>query len=327
MARDLIDKFKETNVLIIGDVMIDEYIYGEANRISPEAPVPIIDFEEIIVVPGGAGNVAKNIADLAGPQSPFICSAVGRGGHRLHLEYALDELNNINTIGLCDDHTRITTKKTRVIAGNQQIVRIDEEDTHPINDDIVDYMIRTIGKVVADMDAVIISDYGKGVVTQPLMDKLMPIFKDNKLIMVVDPKVDNFECYKGAACITPNHHEAGYYVGYNIENDETLESAGKTILKELNCESVLITRGKDGMALFEGNKVTHIPTYAKKVYDVSGAGDTVVAVFTLCLAIGIDKATAARIANVAAGIVVGELGTSSVNFQTLKDSLHENNIY
>ena len=222
--------------------------------------------------------------------------------------------------GIIVDKDRPTTVKGRVIGNNQQIVRIDEECSKPININIMKTLIAFIKSTLSEISAIIISDYGKGVISRKLICELRGMTKDK--IITVDPKVSNFRFYKGVTCVTPNHHEAGEFCGFKIVNKRTLDHAGKQIIEKLECESVLITQGKDGMTLFEAaGNVIHLPARVKSVFDVSGAGDTVISVFTTALAAGISIEKAADIANVAAGIVVAEPGTSVIAVEKLAREL------
>jgi D-beta-D-heptose 7-phosphate kinase/D-beta-D-heptose 1-phosphate adenosyltransferase len=310
--------FKDIKILVIGDVMLDKYIWGEVSRISPEAPVPIILKDGQRQVLGGASNVVNNIYGLGA--IPIVCGVVGADPNAGHIISMLDQME-LPIGGIIIDKDRPTTVKGRVIGNNQQIVRIDEESSKPINSNIMNMVLAFVESSLSEIDAIIISDYGKGIISRKLIYELRDMAKDK--IITVDPKVGNFRFYKGVTCITPNHHEAGEFCGFKIVNKRTLDRAGKQIIEKLECESVLITQGKDGMTLFEASgNVVHLPARVKRVFDVSGAGDTVISVFTTALAAGTGMKEAAAIANVAAGIVVAEPGTSVIVIDKLAKELN-----
>lgn len=313
----IIYRFNRQKVLVIGDIILDKYIWGEVARISPEAPVPIIFKESERLVLGGASNVVNNIHGLGA--IPIACGVVGADINAGHVIGMLDKMG-LSMDGVVVDKNRPTTVKSRVIGNNQQIVRIDEESLEPINANIIKILLAFVKNNLSEIDAIIISDYGKGVVSRGLICELRNMAKD--MVITVDPKAGNFKFYKGITCITPNHYEAGEFCGFKIVNDRTLDRAGKQILEKLECESVLITQGKDGMTLFEANgNVVHLPARVKRVFDVSGAGDTVISVFTTALAAKTSMEEAADAANVAAGIVVADPGTSAITIDKLAEEL------
>jgi D-beta-D-heptose 7-phosphate kinase/D-beta-D-heptose 1-phosphate adenosyltransferase len=268
---------------------------------------------------GGAANVIHNIATLGA--KPTLCGVVGQD----HAGKAI--INEINNMGLTSDgialeQGRPTSIKTRVVARNQQVVRFDRETRTDIRPESIENLLTFIGENLDGLDAIVVADYGKGVISATLMKGLRKLIQSapgESVKIAVDPKTGNFEYYHGVDVITPNHHEAGIFCRFEIVDEETLVRAGKQMLKELNCRSVLITQGKDGMTLFEnGGEIIHIPTVAKNVFDVTGAGDTVIGTFSLALASGLDLKSAAVLSNYAAGIVVGEVGTSTVSAEELK---------
>lgn len=306
-------------MLVIGDIILDEYIWGDVSRISPEAPVPIVEIRSDEKRLGGAANVVHNIASLKGRVQ--ICGVVGDDICGRDIVEIINGLG-LKTDGIIKDPGRCTSLKTRVIGYNQQMMRIDREKKHPVADNITDSILAFLKEEIRDTDAVIIADYGKGVVTPRLMKGLLDLTSGTDIIIGVDPKPVNFDCYRGIDVITPNHHEAGAFCRFEIRDEETLIRAGRKMLDELQCRAVLITQGKDGMTLFEnGREPGHISTVARKVFDVSGAGDTVIAAFCLGLASGMDRQSAAIVANIAAGIVVGEVGTSVVRVDELKKAV------
>jgi D-beta-D-heptose 7-phosphate kinase/D-beta-D-heptose 1-phosphate adenosyltransferase len=320
----IITSFKDQNILIIGDIILDRYIFGKVNRISPEAPVPVVDVSRETFLLGGAANVANNIIALGGKVTVSGVIGKDRAGDVVREPLAG---SCINSDGLVEDN-RPTTVKSRVIAHNQQVVRFDREDCRKLDGKALAKFLEYIRKALPLFDAVIISDYKKGVVTAALVKAVVKFAKQKKTFVAVDPKVGHFHLYKNVSIITPNLMEASQGSGIDIKDDQSLLKAGKTLLTRLSCPSVLITRGEEGMSLFEWDggreiKVTHIPTVAVKVFDVTGAGDTVIATFTLAHAAGASLRDAAVMSNHAAGIVVGQVGTAVATPETLLQSLRE----
>ena len=304
--QKIIRGFKDRHVLVIGDIILDHYIWGKVNRISPEAPVPVVEVTRESFLLGGAANVAHNIVSLGGR-----ASVIGINGQDIAGEALMNILmqRGVNCDGIFTEN-RPTTVKTRVIAHNQQVVRFDREDKKYVDGKILKGILGHINSVLLQYDAVIISDYQKGMISQGLIRDIVKKAKPKEIFISVDPKVGHFDFYKGVSLITPNVMEASSGSKIEIRDDKTLLKAGKSLLKKLSCKAVLITRGEQGMSLFEKKKVTHIPTVARKVYDVTGAGDTVISAFTLAYASGARMEEAAMIANHAAGIVVAEVGTA-----------------
>ncbi|OQA92594.1 MAG: Bifunctional protein HldE [Elusimicrobia bacterium ADurb.Bin231] len=317
--RSAIAKFSKARILILGDLILDRFIRGETTKISPEAPVPVVEVKKEIYCLGGAGNVANNIVSLGG--SADICSVVGKD---YIAEILFSELKKagITASGIVVDSCRGTSIKTRIIAGHQQVVRYDKETVKEVSGQITRNILSYYKSKIKDVDAVLISDYGKGVVTRKIIQGVINIARKYGTIVTVDPKPEHFSRYKKVDCITPNLNEAKSAMRLiSAAGEDEVDKLGKKILKTLSCRSVLITRGESGMSLFESNKSTHIPTAAREVYDVSGAGDTVIAAFTLALACGCVPVDAARISNLAAGIVVGKLGTATVSAAELLEVL------
>jgi len=316
-----IEKFPNTRVLVIGDIIMDEYIWGDVSRISPEAPVPVVDVKRETKMLGGAGNVVSNIASLGG--EAILCGVVGDDSRGRQVLKMLKTLG-ASTEGILQEPGRPTTIKTRVVAQHQQVVRVDRESRKEILPQSVGKLLGFVNKMRKDIHAVVVSDYAKGVISPQLMKGLREIVADSGIVLGVDPKKSHFEHYKGIDVITPNHHEASAFSGIEIVDEGSLEAAGHKILRDLKCRSVLITQGRDGMTLFEKKREpVHIPTVARKVFDVTGAGDTVISTFCLGLAAGMDLKSAALISNFAAGIVVGEVGTSTVKAEELKRVIFE----
>lgn len=323
LQAEFIKKFQGKYITVIGDIILDHYIWGTVDRISPEAPIPILDVKSETFRLGGALNVVANICGLGGQAG--IIGIVGQDENAMILRKMLSEIGAEAT-GLIVDEDRPTTIKTRVIAHHQQIVRIDREVRGELKEDCKLKIAEITEKAIPKSDAVIISDYDKGVISHYVLKRIIACAKENKKPVVVDPKVHNTWNYKGATVITPNLKEAGIAFGKEIADENTLTLAGKTILEKLDLSAVLITRGEHGMTLFQrsDNSVTHISAIAKEVFDVTGAGDTVIAVFTLALSTGMNMIEAAKLSNYAAGIVVGKIGTSIVTPEELIAVLDEN---
>ena len=317
--KNKIRNFRNAKVLVVGDLILDEFLWGDVSRISPEAPVPVVWVKKESFMPGGASNVANNLSSLGA--NVHLVGVVGDDEHSAILKGELEQ-KGVNTAGIITDESRPTILKTRVVAQHQQVVRIDKELVDPLSANIVSKLVRYIEGIMKDIDAVIIEDYGKGVITSALLSKILPIAKRHNKIISVDPKEEHFKYYRGVSVITPNNHEASKAVGFAIKDDATLLKAGEMLLKKLNCKIALITLGENGMAVFQKAKpMEQIPTVAQEVFDVSGAGDTVIASYTLSLAAGADPIMAAHIANCAAGIVVGKVGIAVVTPNELLDRI------
>lgn len=312
--------FKKKKILVIGDIILDRYIWGRVSRISPEAPVPIVEVTDENFLLGGAANVANNIVSLGGKATLVGVGGNDRGGEILRKIFQEKSID-CNSVFW---GPRPTTVKARVIAHSQQVVRFDREERDRLDARVLRKLLSCIYSTLPDHDAVIISDYKKGVVSSELIREIMKYAKPHHIFVAVDPKVGHFHCYRNVSLMTPNVHEASLASGIEIRNEHTLLQAGRSLLRKIPCEAVLITRGEHGMSLFRKDKAFHIPTVAKNVYDVTGAGDTVIATFTLSHAAGARMEEAAVIANHAAGIVVGEVGTAVVTPDELRRSLAEN---
>lgn len=323
--QGIVQAFGKAKILVVGDFILDQFIWGQVNRISPEAPVPVVQVKRESYMPGGALNVANNILTLSGTVMP--CGVVGRDLFGRMLVKVMKK-HAVDTGGVIYDDTRPTTQKTRIIAHSQQVVRFDREDSKNISERDLENILKYIQKVIRTVDGVIIEDYGKGVVSPALIRGILKLVKRYKKFVLVDPKEKHFPYYKGVTAITPNRKEAygglAIFGGTDSQEGLSLEQVGHRLLKRLQSRMVLMTLGEEGMALFEKNKpVVRIPTAAKEVFDVSGAGDTVIAVFALCLASGASAREAAFISNMAAGIVVGKLGTATVSLKELIRAIAE----
>ena len=319
--KQVISKFNKAKVLIVGDLILDEFIWGNVSRISPEAPVPVVWVDRENFMPGGASNVAANMRSLGG--EVYLAGVVGNDSRGEVLQGLLRK-KGVHCEGVIADPARPTTQKTRIIAHRQQVVRIDRELVKPISDTVLNEIRTYIRETLPRVDALIIEDYGKGVIVPGLVRDAVKVAKKHNKIITVDPKETHFSYYRGVTTLTPNHHEASAAVGFKIKDDATLEKAGQTLLKKLKSESFIITRGENGMAIFQPKKKTvTIPTVAREVFDVSGAGDTVISALTLSLAVGADILEAAHISNCAAGIVVGKVGVAVTNRDELLRGIQE----
>lgn len=313
--KTIVNKFKDKKILIIGDLILDEFIWGKVNRISPEAPVPVVWVENESFMPGGAANVANNITALGG--KAYLAGIIGNDDRGAILKSELSG-KGINTSGIFMDSSRPTTLKSRVIAHSQQVVRIDREKLGSIDKETNQRMIAYILGIMDEIDGLVIEDYGKGVITPELLKPVVSAARRKNKIIAVDPKEDHINYYKGVTVITPNNHEASKASGIKITDLDTLKKAGDLLLKKLNLKIALVTLGEEGMSVFErGKPFEKIPTVAQEVYDVSGAGDTVISCYTLCLVSGASSIEAAHISNCAAGIVVGKVGISVVTPEEL----------
>ena len=311
-----------SKILILGDIMLDEYLFGTVTRISPEAPVPVVDIGSTKLLLGGAANVAANIRALG--DEAILIGTVGDDEAAVKLSQLLKE-RHISRDFLVNDESRQTTIKTRIIAHSQQVVRADRESQHELDADTEHRVLKRFMSVIDGIRGVIISDYGKGVITRTLLEQVIELCVSKDIFVAVDPKETHFFNYKRVSLITPNHHEAGFAYGRRIINEKDLLEVGNGLLDRLQARAILITRGAQGMSLFSnGQTPTHIPTFARQVYDVTGAGDTVIATFVSAISAGADLVEAAIIANAAAGHTVGEIGTATVTVPQLQKELERN---
>ena len=318
----LVGHLKKARILVVGDMILDEFIWGDVSRISPEAPVPVVEVRSQSYMPGGAANVVSNIRSLGGRAT--MAGVVGRDEAGRILRNELSR-QRVDTKAIMVDSSRPTSLKTRIVAHSQQVVRIDREKINEIDKSIYHKLINFIKKAITQVDAVILEDYGKGVITASLVDEVVWLTRRYNKMVSVDPKEENFFSYKGVTVITPNHHEAGRVLGFKIKDKKTLYEAGKELLAKLGSKAVLITLGENGMCLFEDDgSITHIPTVAQEVYDVCGAGDTVIAVLTMAVAIKASMLEAAYLSNFAAGIVVGKVGIATATTEELRLAIRRN---
>lgn len=310
----ILKNFKNQKVLVVGDLILDQYIRGNVSRISPEAPVPIVDVTNIDFSLGGAANVADNIVSLGGK-----ATVTGVVGNDRSAETIKDLFHDKGIDFVAVEDKRPTTVKTRVIAHSQQVVRFDQEDRQKISGRSLKRLINFMEELIPKHDAVLVSDYKKGAVTTDVMRAIISI--SGKKFVAVDPKVGHFHLYKGVSLVTPNLKEASEGVGIKITDEKSLLKAGVKLIRKLGCKAVLLTRGKDGMSLFQDGRLIHIPTIAKEVYDVTGAGDTAIAAFVLAHAAGASMEESAIISNHSAGIVVEKVGTATTTQARLSHSI------
>lgn len=323
--KRIISRFPRARVLVVGDLILDEYIWGNVDRISPEAPVPVVWANKKTYCPGGAANVANNIAELGAKVS--LIGVVGRDENK-NILFAGLKKRKISSKNILIESRRYTTLKTRIIAGHQQVVRVDWEHTDSLSRHINHKILKLVEKSLDDFDALIIEDYGKGVINVELLGQLITLARAHKKIITVDPKHEHFQYYRGVTGITPNRKELENAIRNlkikdttnrfklstdQLTTDKDIAQAAEEIIRYLDLGSLLITLGEQGMRLFEkSGRMTSIPTVAQEVFDVSGAGDTVISVFTLGLCSTGSLQEAAHLANFAAGIVVGKIGTATI---------------
>lgn len=312
--KDVVNRFSKTSITVVGDIMLDEYLWGDVRRISPEAPVPVVSVESVTRRLGGAANVVQNLQKLR--IKPLIVSVCGNDENGKNLFGLLNDLN-CNSDNIYLSTHRPTTIKTRIVARNQQIVRADREITVDLNDVEREQIWKNFEISFEKSQGVIISDYGKGVVSQPLINNILEKCITTNRYVAIDPKERHFDLYKKVTVITPNLKEAHQMAGLPYRNcsDEEIEQLGWKLLDNLELPFLLVTLSERGMALFEkqGRIFSHLPTVARKVFDVTGAGDTVISVFSAAFTCGATPLEAAFLANHAAGLTVAELGTASVS--------------
>jgi D-beta-D-heptose 7-phosphate kinase/D-beta-D-heptose 1-phosphate adenosyltransferase len=316
--QKIIQQFSDQPILVVGDLMLDRFVWGRVERISPEAPVPVVEVIKESVHLGGAANVACNLSVLKA--RPLLVGVVGadEAGDRL-----VEELHRhkISSEGIVRDDGRATTIKTRIIAHNQQVCRTDREDKAPLSQGAVGQIKGAYQNSLEEAKGIIISDYAKGALSAALVVDLIQEAREAKKFVAVDPKAGDFSVYRGASIVTPNKKEAARASGVEIVDTPSLIQAGEKLLEVTASDSLLITRGEEGMTLFEGKKPSHIPTVAQEVFDVSGAGDTVIASLTLAVAADASIGEAAILANHAAGVAVGKLGTAAATAEEILSSM------
>lgn len=311
---EILNAIQSRRIVVLGDVMLDEFVWGDVTRISPEAPVPVVDVRRESSHLGGAANVLANLVELG--TSGTVVGVVGNDAAGERLRSDLKRLGSDD--GLLIDESRCSTTKTRIVAHNQLVVRADRESRKPVPEAVEAKIIAALRAALAGADALVVSDYDKGVVTPRILREILPETYE-RLPVLIDPKLRNLNAYRPATLITPNHHEALKMSNTEDDSDEGLRHAASVIQKNLGCDSVLITCGDRGMLLLEKDEPpAHVKTAAREVYDVTGAGDTVIAALAAALAAGASMLEAATFANQAAGIVVGKVGTATATAAELR---------
>jgi D-beta-D-heptose 7-phosphate kinase/D-beta-D-heptose 1-phosphate adenosyltransferase len=314
-TNEILNTIRDRSIVVLGDVMLDEFVWGDVTRISPEAPVPVVDVRRESVHLGGAANVLANLVALGTRGS--VVGVVGSDVTGERLRSSLSELD-ANKDTLIVDGSRPSTSKTRIVAHNQLVVRADRESRIPVSAKIEDQIIDRLKGELSDASAFVVSDYDKGVVTPRILAEVLP-FAYERLPVLVDPKLRNFNSYRPASLVTPNHHEALRMSNTEDDSDGGLRHAATVIQQRLDCDAVLITRGDKGMMLLgRDNQPAYVKTAAREVYDVTGAGDTVIAALAAALSAGATMIEAAMFANQAAGIVVGKVGTATASAEELR---------
>ncbi len=319
--RGVVARFAGRRIAVLGDCMLDRYLWGRVERISPEAPVPVVEVERESDRLGGAGNVAANLRALGA--TPVLFGVVGEDENGGRLRGAFETLG-VDLAGLVADPSRPTTVKTRVIANAQQVVRADHESRADLAGAGFAALVAALERALPECAGLIVSDYGKGVVTARTLDAALGVARKHRLAVSVDPKESHIDAYRGVSILTPNQHEAGFVQGVRVTDEASLMEVGWGLQKRLDVQAVLVTRGAQGMSLFERDgRYTYLPTMAREVFDVTGAGDTVVSVVAIALAAGADFPNACYLANHAAGVVIREVGTAACTPQQLLASLED----
>lgn len=317
---ELIARFSQVKILVFGDVMLDRYWWGSVERISPEAPVPVVRLEKTSLVPGGAANVAVNVASLGA--TPHLVGVVGDDEEGKYLADTLIK-SSISPDLLLKLNDRPTTVKTRIVAHNQHIVRIDNEKTNFLQNEHEETLWLLLEKEAEKVDLIVVSDYAKGLLSKNLLARLITKAREDNKPILVDPKGKDYSKYSGATLLTPNRREARE--ACNFEEHQTVDDvtiAGNTLISALNLQALLVTQGENGMTLFQnGEKPVHFQTKARQVYDVTGAGDTVIAALAVAMAAGANLLQAAELSNISAGLVVEEVGTTTINREKLLKAL------
>lgn len=316
--KEILQNFANVKVLVVGDVMLDRYWWGSVERISPEAPVPIVNLAKESFVVGGAANVAANVKGLG--SKVFLVGIIGDDFNGQKLSESLAE-TDIDAENLIVIEKRPTTVKTRIIAHQQQVARIDEETKENLSERDEEIIVQKLKVILEQIDIVVVSDYAKGLISNSLAESLIKLASELGKKVLVDPKGNNYTKYRNATLLTPNRKEAFEALSGDFGSKDVNET-GKRLMSELDLESLLITQGEDGMTIFERDKKpTHLDALARHVYDVTGAGDTVIATLAVAIAAGANLTNAAKLANIAAGYVVGEVGTTAITFAGLSGEI------
>jgi len=318
IKNEFFQKFKNLNVLIVGDVMLDRYWWGSVSRISPEAPVPVVNLSDTTLAAGGAANVAANIAGLGA--TPYLVGVIGEDSEAVSINSVLSS-KNISTQHLIKMPERKTTVKTRIIAHSQQVVRVDQETKSILSEQEEKIVWDKVLSLLNDIQIIIVSDYGKGVLTENLLARLITTARSKNLLVIVDPKGKNYQKYYGATILTPNRFEVAEALQLEDFEQSTIENAGIEMISEFDLTAMLITQGEAGMTLFEkACSPHHLTVTARKVYDVTGAGDTVIACLTAAIGVGESLLEAAKFANIAAGLVVEQVGTTNITLEMIENA-------
>lgn len=306
---EAVGAFDTAKVLVVGDVMLDHYIFGDSERISPEAPVPVVKVERDVYHLGGAANVAKNISSLGG--GALLCGIIGVDGPGDVFKGLLRH-SEIQWIGH-EDPKRPTIQKVRILARGQQLLRVDREETSSVGGDGSRILASNLKAALGQVSCIVVSDYAKGLVGPEIMAMLKEAAKGSGVLLIVDPKPVNAHLYSGVDLVTPNRREAEEMIAsFHATRVAGLDGLMEAIRDALDLEALLVTLGEKGMAILEGSRVFHLPTMAREVYDVTGAGDTVIAILSLALSVGLDLKEAGYLANIGAGLVVGKIGTATI---------------
>jgi rfaE bifunctional protein kinase chain/domain len=318
------ESLKNTKILVIGDLILDEYLFGQVERISPEAPVPVVWVRREEITLGGAGNVVKNLHTLGTP-----ISVIGRAGKDKNSKLLRNLLENESVkpedLILFESENTPTIIKTRILAGHQQVCRVDREEKNPLSSEEEEILLKAFRRHIQSVSGVILSDYDKGLLTGSFIEKIIHESIEEGKIVTVDPQVNHFFRYKGVSILTPNHHEAGKSLGRTLNTENEIEDALREINQKLRPEAIMITRGEKGMSVYESKSksITHIPTVARQVFDVTGAGDTVITVYTAFLGAGLSVIESAIVSNAAAGVVVAKLGAATASIEEIQSRLEE----
>ena len=318
-AQKIVSRFAGLKILVLGDFMLDQFVWGRVQRISPEAPVPVVNVERDSLSLGGAGNVVMNLCAMGANALPIGVCGSDWAGEQIRILLQGTGISGDSLLRV----ERPTTLKTRIIAHQQQVVRVDREEKTAVNSATEGALKKQFLALLGEVDAVLISDYAKGTITPHLLAAILPAARQKKKLVCLDPKIHNFSSYSPVTVLTPNLSEASRAVGFPIETERDLMEAGRRILESVDCKALLVTMGEKGMALFSDKTMTLIPACAREVYDVTGAGDTVISILTLALAAGASVTDAVKLTNLAAGIVVGKVGTATVTPSELLSALQD----
>lgn len=317
--KELTEAFKKKRIAVVGDIMVDKYVWGTVGRISPEAPVPVVEVDKETERLGGAANVANNIKSLGG--EPILVGVVGDDANGVLLSKLL-AAQGCPTTGIVSDASRPTTMKTRVIAHSQHVVRIDHEQRRDISPDVQEQIFSLLRRIIGSLDGIILEDYNKGVIVKSLIHRIVELAREQGKIVTVDPKFQNFFEYKNVSVFKPNRKEVEEALGIRMSSEDEIVRAMELLQKRLNAENILLTRGEHGMTLLDnGGVLRHLPTRARHVADVSGAGDTVIATLTMALASGASIQESATISNFAGGVVCGEVGIVPITPDALIETI------